>query len=90
MMMSPGELPHEIGDRRGADGFGTRQFLDRLRGTVEDDAAMAAGDQAMSHVGAHAAESDHSNLHDCLLSATGDKSKGDAIRPVSARLGHGR
>src|SRR5262245_23101046 len=61
------QLLHEVRDRRGADRFGPGEFLDRLRGPVEHHALMAAREQAMDHVRAHAAKSDHSELHISLL-----------------------
>src|SRR5439155_24127987 len=42
------------------------QLLDRLGGSVEHHALMTTGQQPMDHVGAHTAESDHSELHSLL------------------------
>src|SRR5215467_14853703 len=61
------QLLHEIRGRRGADRLGPRELFDRLRGPVVHHALMAAGEQTMNHVRAHAAESDHSELHSWLL-----------------------
>src|SRR5262249_38794377 len=58
---------HDIRGRRGADRFGPRELFDRLRRPVVHHALMAAGEQAMDHVRAHTAESDHSELHSWLL-----------------------
>ena len=46
--------------------FSSHQLLDRLRRHVEDHALMAACEQPPHHVGAHAAKSDHSELHSCV------------------------
>jgi len=57
------ELLHEIDDRRRADRVGSNQFLDLLGRPVEHHTLMTTGQQPMDHVGAHTAESDHSELH---------------------------
>ena len=43
--------------------FSLGQLLDRLRRPVEDHALMAALEKPPHHVGAHPAQSDHSQLH---------------------------
>jgi len=57
------ELLHKIDNRRRANYVGSHQLLDRLGGSVEHHALMTTGQQPMDHVGAHTAESDHSELH---------------------------
>src|SRR4030095_15750665 len=54
-------------DRRGTDGLRPRQLLDRFRRPVEDHALVVTREKPVDHVGAHAAESDHSELHHRLL-----------------------
>src|SRR2546425_8771361 len=61
------QLLHEIRDRRGPDGLRPSQLLDRFRRPVEDHALVVAREKPLDHVGAHAAESDHSELHHRLL-----------------------
>ena len=49
------QLPHQIGDRRGADGLGPRQLLHCFRRPVEDHASVATCKKPPRHVRAHAA-----------------------------------
>ena len=58
------ELLHEVRERGGADRLLLDQLLHRFRRPVEDHALMASLEQPPHHVGAHSAESDHSELHD--------------------------
>ena len=60
------ELTDKVGKRRCADSLVRRQILHGLREHVEDDAIMTALDEAAHHVRAHAAQSDHSELHDVV------------------------
>ena len=48
-------------------GFLLGQLLDRLRRPVEDHAVVASLQKPPHHVGAHPAQTDHSELHSCLL-----------------------
>ncbi len=57
------ELVREILQRRRADGLFLGELLYRLCRHVENHALMAVPDEPPHHVGAHAAESDHSQLH---------------------------
>ena len=58
-----GELDHEIVERAGPDGALRGQLLDALRMEIEGDALMPAAEQAPHHVGAHATQADHPQLH---------------------------
>ena len=40
-----------------------RELLDRIGAEIRDDQLVTAAHQAARHVGAHAAEADHSELH---------------------------
>ena len=60
------ELPDKVGKRRRPDSVLRRQILHGLREHVEDNATMAVPDEAAHHVRAHAAQSDHSELHDVV------------------------
>jgi hypothetical protein len=68
------QLRHEIHDRSGPDGRRSDQVLDGFRRPVENDTLMAACEKPPGHVGAHAAKSDHPELH-CVL---------PAVRPSSS------
>jgi len=57
------QLPGEIAHRRSPDGLGSGQLLDRFRRPGEDHASVAACKKPPGHVRAHAAESDHCELH---------------------------
>ena len=57
------QLLDEVGERGCAGGFFFGEFFDGFGEHVEDDAFVAAADEAANHVGAHAAEADHSELH---------------------------
>ena len=57
------EFRDEILQRRGSRGAFLRQLLDVGRIQVEHDALVPAAHQAAHHVRAHAAQSDHSELH---------------------------
>ena len=57
------QLLDEIGERRGADGILSGQFADGHGRHIEDHAVVAVLQQPPHHVGAHAAETDHPELH---------------------------
>ena len=61
------ELLDQVGKRGGAGRLFVDQLLDGLGRHVEDHAFVAVGEEPADHVGAHAAESDHSKLHVRLL-----------------------
>src|SRR4030095_8618935 len=81
------QLLHEIRDRRGTDGLRPRQLLDRFRRPVEDHALVVTREKPVDHVGAHAAESDHSELHHRLLcrAACSASSVSFSVRSLAAR-----
>jgi hypothetical protein len=58
-----GELLHEVPERRCAGRPLACERFHRFRRHVEDHAVVAAPDEPPHHVRAHAAESDHSELH---------------------------
>ena len=60
-----GELGDLVLHRGGAGRALFRQRVHRGGGAVEDHAFVAALHQAADHVGAHAAQADHSELHRC-------------------------
>ena len=64
----PVQFLHEVGERRGADRFFLDELRHGLRRAVEDHALMASLEEAPYHVGTHAAQSYHSELHSSLLS----------------------
>src|SRR5262249_3513421 len=53
------ELAHQVRSRGRPDCLVTRQIRDRLRRYVENYALMATLDKSPNHIGAHAAETDH-------------------------------
>ena len=57
------QLLHELLERRRAGRAFLGERADGVRDRVVDDALVAAAHQAPHHVGAHPAESDHSELH---------------------------
>ena len=61
------QLLHEIRRRSGAHRLLLGQRVDRFRGAVIDDAIVTVLDEAAHHVGAHSAESNHSELHNLNL-----------------------
>ena len=58
-----GEPFHEIFEGCGPDGFFLSQIRDIGGVEIEDHAFVFAAHQAPHHIGAHAAQSDHSQLH---------------------------
>ena len=62
------ELADELLERRRAGGAILDERRDRISGDVVNDARVPALHQAAHHVGAHPAESDHSELHVSALS----------------------
>jgi hypothetical protein len=61
------QLLHEVGERRGPNGFLLGQLLYHGWRPVEDHAVMASLEKTPHHVGAHAAQADHAELHNELL-----------------------
>ena len=59
-----GESPGDVAAR--ADRLLPHQFLDGRRRTVEGDTIVATPEEPPHHIGAHPAETDHSELHRCL------------------------
>src|SRR5207249_4561697 len=63
----PVQLLYELVEGGGTDGAFLRESLDGVRRDIVDHALMAAAHQAPHHVGAHPAQTDHSQLHSKLL-----------------------
>jgi hypothetical protein len=61
------QLRDELVERRSADGGLARELLDGVGAPVIHDARVAVLHQAPHHVCTHAPETDHSELHRCLL-----------------------
>ncbi len=59
------ERGHERANRVGPGRAFSSQRLHRVRGTIEDDALVAAAHEPPHHVAAHAPETDHAELHVC-------------------------
>ena len=57
------ELRDEVVERRSAGGALAGELLDGVRAAVVHDAGVAVLHEAPDHVGAHAPEADHSELH---------------------------
>ena len=64
----PGQFGDEVVHIGGADGTFLLHCLDRIRAHIEDHALVPRAHQSPHHVGAHAPQTNHTQLHRCLSS----------------------